>query len=298
MTHSRNYSIDGHTFAAEPAAAGLSLVATPIGNLGDITLRALATLAGADLILCEDTRNTSRLLQRYQIKTRMKPYHDHNAARQRPAIIEALAGGEAIAMVSDAGTPLVSDPGYKLVQACLERDIAVHMIPGASAPVMALALSGLPSDRFEFCGFLPAKTTARRQLLNDLRHDQATLIFFESAQRLAASLADIADILGDRQAAIARELTKLHEEIMRGSVRSLIDQLAERGALKGEITLVVAPASRRAETADSPAVRDALAEALSEMPAGRAAAAVAKRYGLPRKQLYEQALELKNGPPE
>ena len=244
-------------------------------------------------MLCEDTRTTSRLLQRYQIKTRMKPYHDHNAARQRPAIMAALKEGKSIALVSDAGTPLVSDPGYNLVRACLDAGVDVEMMPGASAPLMALALSGLASDRFQFCGFLPAKAGARRQFLDDLKTEQATLIFFESAQRLSASLKDMLDLLGDREAAVARELTKLHEEIIRGPVSVLIDQIDQRSSLKGEITLVIAPAPVAIETVDSPTVRNALLLALSDLPASKAAGEIAKRYNLPRKKLYEQAIALK-----
>ncbi|NNE22533.1 MAG: 16S rRNA (cytidine(1402)-2'-O)-methyltransferase [Rhizobiales bacterium] len=293
MSTTSEYVIDGHRLSAARVEAGLHLVATPIGNLGDITLRALATLAGADLVLCEDTRTTARLLQRYQIKTRMKPYHDHNAARQRPSILALLREGKSIALVSDAGTPLVSDPGYKLVKACLEEKLNVQMIPGVSAPVMALALSGLPSDQFQFCGFLPAKAGARRQCLELVKDNPATLIFFESAQRLAASLTDIVAIFGDREAAIARELTKLHEEVMRGPVSSLINQIEGRQSVKGEITLVLAPASLPAETAGSAVVLDALAAALRDLPAGKAAADVARRFGLPKKALYEQAISLK-----
>lgn len=293
MSNSNDYMIDGYGLSAPPAIAGLNLVATPIGNLGDITLRALATLAGADLVLCEDTRTTSKLLQRFQIKTPMKPYHDHNAARQRPVIMAALNEGKSICLVSDAGTPLVSDPGYKLVRACLDEGLNVEMMPGVSAPVMALALSGLPSDRFQFCGFLPAKTGARRQFLDDLRTEQATLIFFESAQRLAASLKDICEVLGDREAAIARELTKLHEEVIRGPVRMLMDQIGQRSSLKGEITLVIAPAPLVVETVDSPVVRAALKSTLRDLPASKAAGEIAKQYNLPRKELYELAITLK-----
>ncbi|MGI9465144.1 MAG: 16S rRNA (cytidine(1402)-2'-O)-methyltransferase [Aestuariivirgaceae bacterium] len=294
----RAYVIDQHTVTADELAGGLYLVATPIGNLADITLRALATLVGADMILCEDTRMTSKLLQRYHIKTRMKPYHDHNAARQRPAIMAELAGGKAIALVSDAGTPLVSDPGYKLVKACVDEDLPVHMIPGVSAPVMALALSGLPSDRFLFCGFVPTRQAARRQAFQEVSDVPATLIFFDTAQRIAASLSDIVDTLGDRDVAIGREMTKLHEEFLRGRASAVGQQLAERASLKGEITLVVAPPARQAASADSAAVREALISALGELPASRAAAQTARRFGLPKKALYEQALRLKADPPQ
>ncbi len=294
----RTYVIDQHTFTADKLAGGLFLVATPIGNLADITLRALATLAGADLVLCEDTRVTSKLLQRYHIKIRMKPYHDHNAAKLRPLIMKELAGGSAIVLVSDAGTPLVSDPGYKLVKACIDAEIPVHMVPGVSAPVMALALSGLPSDRFQFCGFLPAKPAARRQILDEFRDIPATLIFFETAQRITASLEDMIDRLGDRRVAVGREMTKRHEEFVRGPASSVLKQLAERPSLKGEFTLVVAAPNRQLASADSRVVRDALIEALGKLPAGRAAAETARRFGLPKKTLYEQALRLKADPPQ
>ncbi len=289
------FVIDGHSFPAAPAAPGLHIVATPIGNLADITLRALQTLAGADLLLCEDTRLTARLLQRYRIATPMKPYHDHNAARQRPVIIEALQRGQSIALVSDAGTPLVSDPGYKLVRACMKADIAVSMVPGASAPVMAIALSGLPCDRFQFCGFLPPKPTARQRALSQLASVDAALIFFESAQRLLQALDDIVGCLGDRDIAVAREMTKLHEEVLRGRASEVAADLAARPALKGEITLVVAPPEPAKLESGSDEVVEALKAALETMPTGRAAAETAKRFGLPRKAVYDQAIALKAG---
>ena len=193
-TTNRTYTIQGHEFTAPALDAGLHLVATPLGNLADVSLRSLAVLAAADLVLCEDTRITSRLMQRYSIATRLKPYHDHNAASIRPMLLEQLAGGAAIALVSDAGMPMVSDPGYKLVRDCVDRDIAVDVVPGPTAPVTALALSGLPSDRFLFAGFLAAKSGARLRHLRELSTIPATLLVFESASRISSSLKDIAEV--------------------------------------------------------------------------------------------------------
>jgi 16S rRNA (cytidine1402-2'-O)-methyltransferase len=294
-TINKQFTIGDCHIPAQRIPAGLSLVATPIGNLGDISLRALHTLAGADLILCEDTRNTSRLLRHFQITTGMKPYHDHNAARVRPAIMAQLEAGKAIALVSDAGTPLVSDPGYKLVRACIDAGVQVHMVPGASAPVMALALSGLASDQFQFCGFLPAKSSARQRLLGAMKETEATLVFFDTAPRIEASLDDVMSVFGDRQIAVARELTKLHEEVLRGPASEVVADIRQRGGLKGEITLVVAGGTKDAQSVDEPAVREALAEALAAMPAGQASAQVARRFGVSRKEVYELALRMKSG---
>ncbi len=205
----RRYTIGGHSFNADQVAPGLHIVATPIGNLGDITLRALATLAGADLIACEDTRVTRKLLDRYDIATPLTPYHDHNAATARPKLLQRLAAGEAIALVSDAGTPLVSDPGFKLVRAAQEAGYAVTALPGASAPLAALASAGLPTDQFFFGGFLPPKQTARRARIAELARIPATLLLFETGPRIAATLADLAEALGPREVALCRELTKL-----------------------------------------------------------------------------------------
>jgi len=287
-----SFVIGGERIACEPPAAGLHIVATPIGNLADITLRALSVLAGVDRILCEDTRITSRLLQRYGIRTPMGTYHEHNAAKARPRILRDLADGARLALVSDAGTPLVSDPGYKLVRAALAAGMAVHMAPGPSAVPMGLVLSGLPSDRFLFAGFVPSAGGRRRAFLSGLADIDATLVMFETAHRLDATLAGIAAGLGDRQIAVARELTKLHEEVLRGRVSEIIAALAARPPLKGEITLVVAPPPEAAEVADE-AVAAALAAALARLPAGRAAAEVARRFGLPRGALYRRALALK-----
>ena len=218
-------SLDGHASRSPRLAPGLHIVATPIGNLGDITLRALATLAGADLIACEDTRVTRKLLDRYGIATPLTPYHDHNAAKARPALLRRLAEGAAIALVSDAGTPLISDPGFKLVRAAQEAGHPVTALPGASAVLAALAVAGLPTDQFFFAGFLPPKQAARRARIAELARIPATLVLFETGPRLAATLADLAAGLGRREAAVCRELTKLHEEVRRGDLATLAQSL-------------------------------------------------------------------------
>src|SRR5580698_1838680 len=237
----RRYTLGGFAFDAGKAAPGLHIVATPIGNLRDITLRALATLAGADLIACEDTRVKRKLLDRYAIVTPLTPYHDHNATAARPRLLQRLAEGAAIALVSDAGTPLVSDPGYKLVRAVQEAGYSVTSLPGPSAPLAALAVAGLPTDQFFFAGFLPPKQTARRARIAELARIPATLVFFETGPRVAATLADLAAGLGLREAALCRELTKLHEEVRRGDLETLARTYAAGGELRGEIVLVIAP---------------------------------------------------------
>src|SRR5882762_3876861 len=220
-------------------APGLHLVATPIGNLGDVTLRALWVLRNVDCILCEDTRVTGRLLARFGIDTPLDAYHDHNADRVRPAVLEALRRGERLALVSDAGTPLISDPGFKLVRAALAEDLPVTAAPGPSAALTALILSGLPPDVFLFAGFLPPRSAARRRALGQWTTLDATLVFFEGPSRLAAALADMADILGKKDAAVARELTKRHEEIRRGRLSELTEHYREAGPPRGEVVIVV-----------------------------------------------------------
>ncbi len=211
------FSVEGQVFAAPSSAAGLHLVATPIGNLGDITLRALQTLAGVDVIACEDSRITRRLTERYAISAQLIPYHEHNAEAARPKILQRLAQGGSVALVSDAGTPLISDPGFKLVREVCAAGFAVHALPGPSSVLTALSVAALPTDRFFFEGFLPPKQTARRARLSELSAIDATLVLFESGNRIQDTLADLADIMGTRQAAICRELTKLHEEVRRAS---------------------------------------------------------------------------------
>ncbi|WP_374575108.1 16S rRNA (cytidine(1402)-2'-O)-methyltransferase [Phenylobacterium sp.] len=273
-----------------PLASGLYLVATPIGNLRDITLRALDVLAAADLVLAEDTRVTGKLLSAYGISARLERYDEHAAERARPRVLQALAEGQRVALVSDAGTPLVSDPGYRLVREALEAGAAVHPVPGASALLAALTVAGLPTDRFLFAGFPPPKSAARRAFLEELAGVRATLVFYEGGSRLAACLADMAAVLGPRPAAVARELTKLYETVVRGT----LDELAADPRLvdpKGEIVVLVGPgreAQATAEDADA-----ALADALKRLKPAAAAAEVAKALGLSRRDLYRRAMELR-----
>ena len=275
---------------AAKAPAGLYLVATPIGNLADISLRALEVLAGCDVIACEDTRVTRKLTERYGIETPLTPYHEHNAAEARPKILARLARGEAVALVSDAGTPLISDPGYKLVRAAQDAGHAVTAIPGASSVLTALNVAGLPTDRFFFEGFLPPKQAARQKRIAALGAIPATLVLFESGPRLAATLADLAEGLGPRAAAICRELTKLHEEVRRGDLASLARDYAQGGETRGEIVIVVAPPEEtETETAD---VDDMLRQALARVSLKDAVGEVALASGRSRREVYQRALEL------
>ena len=274
-----------------PLAPGLYLVATPIGNLRDITLRALDVLAAADLVLAEDTRVSAKLLAAYGISKRVERYDEHAAARARPKVLAALAEGGRVALCSDAGTPLVSDPGYRLVTQALGAGAAVWPIPGASAALAALSVAGLPTDRFLFAGFPPPKSGARRTFLEGLKGVRATLILFEGASRLGASLADMAAVLGPRPAAVARELTKLHETLARADLASLAADPA-LAAPKGEVVIVIGPPPE--EAASSPADVDAaLAEAVGRLSPADAAREVAAATGLPRRELYRRALALK-----
>ncbi len=241
------FTVAGHILTAPKAAPGLHLVATPIGNLGDITLRALETLAGVDIIACEDTRITRRLTERYAISAQLKPYHEHNAALARPKILERLAQGASIALVSDAGTPLISDPGYKLVREVCAAGHQVTALPGPSSVLSALSVAALPTDRFFFEGFLPAKETARRARLAELKRIDATLVMFESGNRVQDTLRDLADIMGERDAAICREMTKMHEDIRRAPLSQLA-HAADTLETRGEFVLVIGPpAGRRAD---------------------------------------------------
>jgi 16S rRNA (cytidine1402-2'-O)-methyltransferase len=286
----RSYSLDGRHVEVAPIAPGLHIVSTPIGNLGDITLRALATLAAADLIACEDTRVTRKLLDRYAITVPLAPYHDHNAATARPKLLQKLAEGAAIALVSDAGTPLISDPGYKLVRAAREAGHPVTAVPGASSILAALTVSGLPSDQFFFAGFLPPKQAARRTRIAELARVPATLIAFESGPRLAETLADLTAALGQREAAVCRELTKLHEEVRRGPLAVLARESAEQET-RGEFVLVIAPPAAAAQPSEDEA--DALLRAaLARTSLKDAVGEVAVATGLPRRKLYQRALAL------
>jgi 16S rRNA (cytidine1402-2'-O)-methyltransferase len=270
----------------------LGLVATPIGNLGDLSQRAAEYLKAADAIACEDSRITIRLLQHLGIKKPLLSYHDHNADEMRPKLVERVTRGEKIALVSDAGTPLISDPGFKLVREMAALGLKVTALPGPSAPVMALILSGLPTDRFLFLGFLDAKSAARRSELEEVAGLRASLILFETAPRLVTALGDLRAVLGDRPAAVARELTKMFEEVRRGSLQELLDHYTQAGPPKGEIVIVIGPpladAGPSADTLD-----DALRKALGAMRVKEAAEAVAAATGLPKRQVYQRALELK-----
>jgi 16S rRNA (cytidine1402-2'-O)-methyltransferase len=277
---------------ARPLAPGLYIVATPIGNLGDMTLRAIATLARADIVCAEDTRHSRTLLAHYGIQRRLHPYHEHNADRARPALLDALAEGKTVALISDAGTPLVSDPGYKLVRDAAVAGHAVSVLPGASAVLASLAASGLPTDAFHFAGFLPTKAAARRARIAELVSVPATLIFFEAPPRLAAALADLAELMGAREAVVARELTKLHEELRRGSLTELA-AWAANGPLKGELVVLVGPAAQRTGVDDAD-IRRALTDEMEVLSMRDAIRAVAERTGASRSRVYEIALTLKN----
>jgi 16S rRNA (cytidine1402-2'-O)-methyltransferase len=270
---------------------GLAIVATPIGNTGDITLRGLATLSAADAILCEDTRVSAKLLARHGISRPLLPYHEHNAERMRPLILERLAKGEALALISDAGTPLVSDPGYKLLQAVVAAGIPVTALPGASSVMTALVLSGLPMDRFYFAGFLPARTGERARALAELAAIPATLILFESANRLPDSLAAMAAAFGPRPAAVARELTKLFEEVRRGDLDALARHYAQAGPPKGEVVVVIGPPAKVAAP-DEGAIDTALSEALGRASLRDAVEEVSAATGAPRRLVYARALAL------
>ena len=278
-----------------PLSGGLYVVATPIGNLRDITLRALDVLAGCDLVLAEDTRVTGKLLAAYEISKPMQRFDEHAAERMLPKVLSLLAESKRIALCSDAGTPLVSDPGYRLVIAAHEQGSAVFPLPGASAVLAALVLAGLPTDHFLFAGFLPHKGGPRETALAQVREVPGSLVFFEGPSRLQASLASMAKVLGDRPAAVTRELTKIHETCVRGT----LSQLAADPALaevKGEIVIVVGPplpaAKAQAESADA-----LLAEALTRLSPGEAATEVAQALGLPRKAVYARLLAMKSAAP-
>ena len=274
----------------KPVAPGLYLVATPIGNLRDITLRALDVLDAADLVLAEDTRVSGKLLAAHAISAKLERYDEHAAARIRPKVLAALAGGAKVALISDAGTPLINDPGYRLVIEALAQGSAVFPIPGPSAVMAALTVAGLPTDRFLFAGFPPPKPVARRKLFEELASVRTTLVFFEGGSRLADSLADMAAVFGPRPAAVARELTKLHETVIRAPLPALAAD-PRLAASKGEIVVLVGP-GEEAPASEADADR-ALAEALERVGPGEAAAEVAKALGLPRRALYARALTLK-----
>lgn len=275
-----------------PLAAGLHVVATPIGNMRDITLRALDILQEADLIVCEDTRVFAKLARHYGISAPTIAYSDATQATSEPRILNALAAGKRVALVSDAGTPLISDPGYRLVRAAITGNHLVTSAPGPSAVPLALALSGLPTDRFFFGGFLPAREGERRRAITDAASIPATLVFFEAPHRLAVSLVDLADLLGPRPAAIARELTKLFEEVRRAPLHELADHYANHPEVKGEIAIVIGPPGEGMAPAAGK-LDEALIAAMEGASLKDAAAEVAARYGLRRREVYARALELR-----
>jgi 16S rRNA (cytidine1402-2'-O)-methyltransferase len=272
---------------------GLHIVSTPIGNLRDITLRALDVLGTADLLLAEDTRVTRRLLDVYGLKPRrVMAYHDHNGEQMRPKVLDALAAGEVVAMVTDAGTPLVSDPGFKLVRSALDAGHRVTPIPGVSAPIAALSIAGLPTDRFLFAGFPPAKSGARRSFFAEFARIDATLVFFESGGRIADSLADLGHSCPGREIVVARELTKYFEEAVRGSASDLVARYLRDGAPKGEIVLLAGPPSAPRES-DGEAIEELLRSALQRLPLSAAVREVAAISGAPRNEVYAKALAMK-----
>ena len=289
----RGYRVANTFVPARPLEQALYLVATPIGNLGDITLRALETLSGADVLACEDTRVTRVLLDRYGIVNRPYAYHEHNSDEVGPKLIVALEAGKSVALVSDAGTPLVSDPGYRLGQMAIEAGYKVVPIPGASAPLAALVGSGMPSDAFLFAGFLPVKDKGRRDRLGELSNVPATLIFFESPHRIGATIAAAADVLGkNRRACVCRELTKTFEEFRRGTLEELAAYYDDERTVKGEIVLLIEPPQAPGAPGEIE-VDSLLTQLSSQMPASKAAAEAARLTGLAKKDLYQRLLEMK-----
>ncbi|MFZ1815509.1 MAG: 16S rRNA (cytidine(1402)-2'-O)-methyltransferase [Rhizobiaceae bacterium] len=282
------FTIGTTAFPRRELEPGLYLVSTPIGNLGDITLRALETLGSVDLIACEDTRVTRKLLARYGIDTKVVAYHEHNSGRMGPRLVQRLQAGERLALVSDAGTPLISDPGYRLVESVRQAGLPVWPVPGPSSPIAALSASGLPAETFLFAGFLPSRSTARRKRIEELLPVPATLIFFESPGRLSDTLGELAQIASARDIAVCRELTKLHEEIRRGRAQELQQHYVGEPP-KGEIVLLIAPAGPEKEAPDPD---ELLRELLLNMPVSRAATEAAALTGLAKRDLYQRALRL------
>lgn len=277
----------------QPLEPGLYLVATPIGNLGDMTLRALATLARVDVILCEDTRHSRILLGHFGISRPLRAYHEHNAAAERPRVLASLAEGQTTALISDAGTPLVSDPGYKLVRDAAERGFKVTALPGASAALAGLSIAGLPTDCFLFAGFLPPRESARRERLTELEAVPATLVFFEAPSRVASALATIADLYAARKVAVARELTKRFEEVRRGSPEEVAAWATDAGEFKGEFVIVIGPPQAR-QVSDTQ-IASHLEQALPEMSLRDAARAIAADLGVAKSRVYDIGLRLKAG---
>jgi len=296
MSMSSKMPLNSHTTESPPLCAGaLYIVATPIGNLGDITLRALEVLSQVDFIAAEDTRHTRRLLSHYDIGNKLISCHEHNEAERVEGIIEKLASGMTAALATDAGTPSVSDPGYRLVNAAAAAGIRIIPVPGPSAAMTALCASGLPSDAFFFDGFLPSRSAKRRERMRVIADIPGTLIFYESANRISATLADALEIFGDRHAVMAREMTKTHEEFIRGRISEILTELADRQAIKGEITLLVSPGVAQ-KAADPSAVRDLIIAGLKSKTGGAASLAkeISKTCRVSRQAVYDMILEIKN----
>lgn len=289
----RQYFIGAHAFTADALAAGLYLVATPIGNLGDVTLRSLAVLAAADLVYCEDTRVTIKLLDRFGMRKRLKSYHDHNAEHAGPAIIAEINAGRAVAVASDAGTPLISDPGFPLVRDCLAAGLKVEALPGASALLPALQLSGLPTDRFTFLGFVPQKRNERLKFFAGIEDRHESLVVYESPHRILDCLADIHEVLDARPLSVSREISKLHEETLRGTAQEVAAVLAAKPSIKGEFVVVIGAAERSAHPVTEAEIDRAIEVALLDHPSSKAASLVAKQMALPRDDIYARILKLK-----
>lgn len=289
----KTYHIGAHGYTAERLVPGLYLISTPIGNLGDMTLRSLNALAVADVIYCEDTRVTPRLLERFGIKNKLKPYHDHNSEGAGTAIIASIQSGQVVALVSDAGTPLISDPGFALVRDCVTAGIKVEAFPGASAVLPALQLSGLPTDRFSFFGFLPQKRNERLKMLSDIDQRTETVVVYESPHRIVEALLDIEKVLGERPLSVSREITKLHEETLRGTAKSIAATLLAKPTIKGEFVIVVGAQEKAPDALSEDEITSAIEQALLDHPSSKAASLVSKKLGLPRDDIYARILALK-----
>jgi 16S rRNA (cytidine1402-2'-O)-methyltransferase len=289
----KTYHIGAHAYTAESLQPGLYLVPTPIGNLGDVTLRALQVLAAADAIYCEDTRVTAKLLERYGVRNPLKPYHDHNANDAGQAIMATIEEGKSVALASDAGTPLISDPGFPLVRDCIAKGLRVEALPGASALLPALQLSGLPTDRFSFLGFLPQKRNERLKVLAQIEAREETVAVYESPYRILDSLEDIAAELGERPIAVSREISKLHEETLRGTAKDILETLKTRPSIKGEFVVIIGAQGKAPAQLSDEEITKAIEAALADLASGKAASVVAKQLGLPRDDIYARILALK-----
>jgi 16S rRNA (cytidine1402-2'-O)-methyltransferase len=289
----KTYHIGAHAYEAETLPAGLYLVPTPIGNLGDVTIRALQVLAAADVIACEDTRVTSKLLERYGIRNRLKPYHDHNAEETGDYLLNEIASGKSVAIATDAGTPLLSDPGFPLVRDAVARGVKVEALPGASALLPAIQLSGLPSDRFSFLGFLPQKKNERLKALAGMNEREETLVVYESPYRILEALEDMVEVLGSRPVSVSREISKLHEETLRGTASEIHVALKSRSAIKGEFVVIIGAQAKKPDTLTDQQIEDEIKTALKDLSASKAAAFLSRKLGMPRDDIYARILVLK-----